>query len=141
MFRSPFYQIYGWDLAVPVMPNPALHISLPPFELSFYFHLNIKPGMRIITPWPSTANGCSFTWAPFRFNGQYVNFFEGSESLFNDPAITTRPFSVLWPHLHGIVKHFLIGYPSFHYSSPNTLNFGILNGCVTKKVSQLWWHR
>ncbi|XP_056865525.1 uncharacterized protein LOC108857439 [Raphanus sativus] len=59
--------------------------------------------------------------------------FQGSKSLFTDPAITTRPFSVLWPHLHGITNHFPIGHPSFHYSSPSTLNSGVLNGCVTEK--------
>ncbi|WZZ83886.1 hypothetical protein YC2023_104458 [Brassica napus] len=56
-----------------------------------------------------------------------------SKSLFTDPAITTRPFSVLWPHSHGIVNHFPIGHSSFHYSSSNTLNSGVLNGCVTEK--------
>ncbi|WZZ03575.1 hypothetical protein YC2023_089496 [Brassica napus] len=48
--------------------------------------------------------------------------------------ITTRPFSLLWPHSHGIANHFPLGHPSFHYSSPNTLNSGVLNGCVTKKA-------
>ncbi|KAJ4873965.1 Uncharacterized protein Rs2_44264 [Raphanus sativus] len=61
--------------------------------------------------------------------------FQGSKSLFTDPAITTRPSPVLWPHLHGIANHFPIGHPSFHYSSPSTLNSGVLNGCVTEKLS------
>ncbi|KAJ4907329.1 hypothetical protein Rs2_10987 [Raphanus sativus] len=63
--------------------------------------------------------------------------FQGSKSLFTDPAITTRPFPVLWPHLHGIANHFPIGHPSFHYSSPSTLNSGVLNGCVTEKEKAL----
>ncbi|KAJ4884447.1 hypothetical protein Rs2_34540 [Raphanus sativus] len=59
--------------------------------------------------------------------------FQGSKSLFTDPAITTRPFPVLWPHLHAIANHFPIGHPSFHYSSLSTLNSGVLSGCVPEK--------
>uniref|UniRef100_A0A0D3E9M9 3-oxoacyl-[acyl-carrier-protein] reductase n=1 Tax=Brassica oleracea var. oleracea TaxID=109376 RepID=A0A0D3E9M9_BRAOL len=35
---------------------------------------------------------------------------------------------------HGIANHFPIGHPSFHYSSPSTLNAGVLNGFVTEKL-------
>ncbi|KAJ4890065.1 V-type proton ATPase proteolipid subunit [Raphanus sativus] len=59
--------------------------------------------------------------------------FQGSKSLFTDPAITTRPFPVLWPHSHAIANHFPIGHPSFHYSSSSTLNSGVLSGCVPEK--------
>ncbi|WZZ04169.1 hypothetical protein YC2023_090090 [Brassica napus] len=61
--------------------------------------------------------------------------FEGSKSLFTDPAITTRPFPMLWPHSHAIANHFPIGHPSFHYSSSSTLNSGVLSGCVPEKAS------
>ncbi|WZY68806.1 hypothetical protein YC2023_001046 [Brassica napus] len=58
---------------------------------------------------------------------------DGSKSLFTDPAITTRPFPVLWPHSHAIANHFPIGHPSFHYSSSSTLNSGVLSGCAPEK--------
>ncbi|WZZ89606.1 hypothetical protein YC2023_118185 [Brassica napus] len=64
--------------------------------------------------------------------------FHGSKSLFTDHAITTRPFPVFWSHSHGIANHFPI-HPSFHYSNSSTLNSGVLNGCVTEKISQLWF--
>ncbi|WZZ21290.1 hypothetical protein YC2023_122677 [Brassica napus] len=66
--------------------------------------------------------------------------FQGSKSLFTDPAITTRPFPMLWPHSHANANHFPIGHPSFHYSSSSTLNSGVLSGCVPEKpfhISQL----
>ncbi|WZY89291.1 hypothetical protein YC2023_046026 [Brassica napus] len=47
-------------------------------------------------------------------------------------------FSRALPHLHGIANHFSIGHSSFHYSSSNTLNSGILNGYVTEKLSEIW---
>ncbi|WZZ49253.1 hypothetical protein YC2023_049360 [Brassica napus] len=59
--------------------------------------------------------------------------FQGSKSLFTELAITTRHFPVLWPYSHTIANHFPIGHSSFHYSSSSTLNFGVLNGCVTEK--------
>ncbi|WZZ34676.1 hypothetical protein YC2023_018077 [Brassica napus] len=65
---------------------------------------------------------------------------DGSESLFTNPAITTRPFPVLWPHSHAIANHFPIGHPSFHYSSSSTLNSRVLSGCAPEKpfhISQL----
>ena len=67
-----------------------------------------------------------------------VNFFQSMKSLVTDPAITTRSFLVFWHHFHGIANHFPIGHLSFHYSSANTLNSEVLNGCVTEKVNQLW---
>ena len=58
--------------------------------------------------------------------------------MFIDSAITTWPFPVLWPHSHGIANHFPVGHPSFHYySSSSTLNYGVLNGCMTEKVSHI----
>uniref|UniRef100_A0A0D3C8B3 Glycosyl hydrolase family 63 C-terminal domain-containing protein n=1 Tax=Brassica oleracea var. oleracea TaxID=109376 RepID=A0A0D3C8B3_BRAOL len=60
--------------------------------------------------------------------------FQGLESLFTDPAITTRPFPVLWPHSHAIANHFTIGHSSFHYSSSSTLNSRVLSGCAPEKV-------
>ncbi|KAJ4890066.1 Uncharacterized protein Rs2_29814 [Raphanus sativus] len=56
-----------------------------------------------------------------------------SKSLSTNPAITTRPFPVLWPHSHAIANHFPIGHPSFHYSSSSTLNSGVLSECVPEK--------
>ncbi|CAN6971813.1 unnamed protein product [Brassica rapa subsp. trilocularis] len=44
-------------------------------------------------------------------------------------------FPVLWPHSHGIANHFPAGHSSFNYFSSSTLNFGVLNGCVTEKVT------
>uniref|UniRef100_A0A0D3E0U6 Uncharacterized protein n=1 Tax=Brassica oleracea var. oleracea TaxID=109376 RepID=A0A0D3E0U6_BRAOL len=86
---------------------------------------------------PSTANGPPTPVLSVRGSHPVPTvgplIFQSSESLFIDHAITTRSFSMLWPHLYGIANHFPIGYPSFHYSSPNTLNSGVLNGCMMKK--------
>ncbi|WZZ78488.1 hypothetical protein YC2023_099060 [Brassica napus] len=65
-----------------------------------------------------------------------VNFSKGSKSLFTDPAITTRPFPMLWPHSHAIANHFPIGHPSFHYSSSSTLNSRVLSRCAPEKVAK-----
>ncbi|WZY89707.1 hypothetical protein YC2023_046442 [Brassica napus] len=74
---------------------------------------------------------------PIPSDGRSVNFSKGSKSLFTDPAITTRPFPVLWPHSHAIANHFPIGHPSFHYSSSSTLNSGVLSGCAPEKVKSV----
>ena len=77
------------------------------------------------------------------FQRSVLNF-QRSESLvlltLQSPpdAITIQFFSVLWPHLHDITNHVLICHIFFHYSSPNTLNYEVLNGCINEKINQLW---
>ncbi|WZZ26276.1 hypothetical protein YC2023_009677 [Brassica napus] len=73
---------------------------------------------------------------PCRSSDRSVNFSKGSKSLFTDPAITTRPFPMLWSHSHAIANHFLIGHPSFYYSNSSTLNSGVLSGCAPEKVAK-----
>ncbi|WZZ78486.1 hypothetical protein YC2023_099058 [Brassica napus] len=72
---------------------------------------------------------------PSRSSDRSVNFSKGSKSLFTDPAITTRPFPMLWPHSHAIANHFPIGHPSFHYSSSSTLNSRVLSRCAPEKIT------
>ncbi|CAA7025603.1 unnamed protein product [Microthlaspi erraticum] len=64
-------------------------------------------------------------------------FLGGSENVFTIPAIITRPFPVFFPNSHGFAEDFPKGHPSFHYSSPSTLNSGVLYGPLTEKVSAL----
>ncbi|CAA7029342.1 unnamed protein product [Microthlaspi erraticum] len=60
-------------------------------------------------------------------------FLRGSNDLFTNPAINTRPFPVFGPHSYGFGNHFPEGQPSFHYLSPSTFNFGVTYGPSTEK--------
>ena len=76
---------------------------------------------------------------PIPFNEWCVNFPKAQNYCLLIHAITTWHFPVFWPHSHAIVNHFSIGHLSFHYSSSNTINSEVLNGCVPEKISALWW--
>ena len=55
--------------------------------------------------------------------------------------ITTWSFPMLYPYSHGSDNHFRVGHSSWNYSNPSTLNFGVLSGLLTEKISALLWHR
>ena len=135
-----FYAGDLWTLFLWLFVYVQNHITDMILCLNYYVYLCL-----LVTPRPSTANRPPTSALSARGSHPVwracVNFSKCSKSLFTDPANTTRPFSVFWPQSHGIANHFPISHPSFHYSSSSTINSEVLNGCVTEKVSQLWWHR
>ena len=77
---------------------------------------------------------CSLTWLVGLI--PCVNF-PRSESLVYWPCNHHSAFLRVLASHAWYRESFLDRSPSFHYSSPRTLNSGVLNGCVTKKLSQL----
>ncbi|WZZ71209.1 hypothetical protein YC2023_082579 [Brassica napus] len=93
-----------------------------------------KSGRFFVTPRPSMANGPPTLNRPvgsIPYDGLCA---QKSCLLTLQSSYDISPF--FWPHSHGIANHFLIAHSSFHYSSSNTFNSGVLNGCVTEKVSR-----
>ena len=74
-------------------------------------------------------------------DGWCINFSKAEKSCLLTLQSPHDLSSCFWPHSQDIGNHFPIGHPSFYYSRTSTLNLGVLNGCVTKKVNALWWHR
>ncbi|CAN6979700.1 unnamed protein product [Brassica oleracea var. botrytis] len=49
---------------------------------------------------------------------------------------------MIFPHALALLTRYRNSLPIdhlfFHYSNSSTLNHGVLNGCVTEKISALW---